>query len=104
LRESPAVAVISRLLQAGAHVVAHDPTVSARRYGIPGDVEIATSPLAACQGADVLCILTEWPEYAGASPTEVAAALNAPHVVDTRNLLDRATWIAAGFTYDGVGR
>jgi UDPglucose 6-dehydrogenase len=104
LRESPAVAVISRLLQAGAHVVAHDPTVPARRYGVPGDVEIATSPLAACHGAEVLCVLTEWPEYTAVSPVDVAAALSAPRVVDTRNLLDRATWIAAGFTYDGVGR
>jgi len=104
LRDSPAVAVISRLLQAGAHVVAHDPTVPARRYGVPGDVEIATSPLAACRGADVLCVLTEWPEYATVSPAEVATALTMPRVVDTRNLLDAEAWVAAGFTYDGVGR
>ena len=104
LRDSPAVAVISRLLQAGAHVVAHDPTVPARRYGVPGDVEIATSPQAACHGADVLCLLTEWPEYAAVAPADVAAALSAPRVVDTRNLLDREAWVAAGFTYDGVGR
>ena len=104
LRESPAVAVITRLLQAGAHVVAHDPTVPARRHGVPGDVEIATSPLAACHGADVLCVLTEWPEYTAVSPVDVAAALSAPRVVDTRNLLDREAWVAAGFIYDGVGR
>jgi UDPglucose 6-dehydrogenase len=104
LRESPAVAVISRLLQAGANVVAHDPTVPARRFGVPSDVEIATAPLAACHGADVLCVLTEWPEYAAVSPVDVAAALSSPRVVDTRNLLDREAWTAAGFTYDGVGR
>jgi UDPglucose 6-dehydrogenase len=104
LRESPAVAVITRLLQAGAHVVAHDPTVSTRRYGVPGEIELVASPLAACHGADVLCVLTEWPEFAAVSPAEVAAALTAPRVVDTRNLLDRAAWVAAGFTYDGVGR
>jgi UDPglucose 6-dehydrogenase len=104
LRESPAVAVITRLLQAGAHVVAHDPTVSTRRYGVPGGIELAVSPLAACNGADVLCVLTEWPEYRAVPATNVAAALTAPRVVDTRNLLDRAAWMAAGFTYDGVGR
>jgi UDPglucose 6-dehydrogenase len=104
LRESPAIAVISRLLQAGAHVVAHDPTVPARRFGVPGDVEIATSPLAACHAADVLCVLTEWPEYETVSPVDVAAVLSSPRAVDTRNLLDRAAWVAAGFTYDGVGR
>jgi UDPglucose 6-dehydrogenase len=104
LRDSPAVAVITRLLQAGAHVVAHDPTVSTRRHGVPGEIELATSPLAACNGADVLCVLTEWPEYRTVSAVDVASALIAPRVVDTRNLLDRAAWEAAGFTYDGVGR
>jgi UDPglucose 6-dehydrogenase len=104
LRESPSVAVITRLIKAGARVVAHDPTVTTRRYGVPGEIELAASPLAACNGADVLCVLTEWPEYRTVSATDVAAALSAPRVVDTRNLLDRAAWVAAGFTYDGVGR
>jgi UDPglucose 6-dehydrogenase len=104
LRESPAVAVITRLIKAGASVVAHDPTVSTLRYGVPGEIELAPSPLAACSGADVLCVLTEWPEYRSVPAAEVAKALKAPCVVDTRNLLDRAAWMAAGFTYDGVGR
>ena len=104
LRDSPAIAVIARLLHAGAHVVAHDPTVPARRYGVPADAEIASTPLAACHGADVLCVLTEWPDYRAIAPEDVASALATPRVVDTRNLLDRDAWTSAGFVYDGVGR
>ena len=104
LRESPAVAVITRLITAGARVVAHDPTVSTPRFGVPDGLVLAASPLAACNGADVLCVLTEWPEYRAVPAIDVAAALTTPRVVDTRNLLDRAAWVAAGFTYDGVGR
>jgi UDPglucose 6-dehydrogenase len=104
LRESPSVAVITRLIKAGARVVAHDPTVATPRFGVPDGVVLAESPLAACRGADALCLLTEWPEYRSVPAAEVAKALEAPRVVDTRNLLDRAAWVAAGFTYDGVGR
>ena len=43
LRESPSIAVISRLLAAGARVVAHDPTVAMHRFGVPAAVELATS-------------------------------------------------------------
>jgi len=104
LRESPSIAVISRLVAAGAHVVAHDPTVSSRRPGVPGDIEIATSAASACLGADVLCVLTEWPLYRDVSPADVADVMTGRAVVDTRNLLDRAAWTAAGFTHVGVGR
>ena len=104
LRDSPAIAVIARLLHAGAHVVAHDPTVPARRLGVPADAQIASTPLAACQGADVLCVLTEWPDYRAVAPEDVASVLTSPRVVDTRNLLDRDAWTSAGFVYEGVGR
>jgi UDPglucose 6-dehydrogenase len=104
LRESPSVAVITRLLAAGARVVAHDPAVTTHRFGVPDGVVLAESPVDACRGADALCVLTEWPEYRAISASDVASALSTPCVVDTRNLLDRSAWVAAGFTYDGVGR
>ncbi len=104
LRESPAIAVISRLLAAGARVVAHDPTVRRHRFGVPAGVELATTPVDACRGADALCVLTEWPLFRDVAPADVAEAMRGRSVVDTRNLLDRRSWVAAGFTHEGVGR
>ena len=63
LRESPSVAIIERLLAAGATVRAHDPTVGGPKPGVPADVEICADPYAAAEGADVLVVLTEWDDY-----------------------------------------
>ena len=104
LRESPAIAVISRLLAAGARVVAHDPTVRRHRFGVPSAVELAATPVDACRGADALCVLTEWPLYRDFVPSAAADVMPGRAVVDTRNLLDRRSWIAAGFIHEGVGR
>jgi UDPglucose 6-dehydrogenase len=104
LRESPSLHVIERLIAAGAHVVAHDPTVPEHRFGIPSTVELAPSAPDACRSADALCVLTEWPEYSGVSAKSVAAIIASRAVVDARNILDRASWESAGFSYQGIGR
>jgi UDPglucose 6-dehydrogenase len=57
-----------------------------------------------CDGADVLAVLTEWPEFAGISPESVGKVMSHRRVVDGRNHLDRDSWRAAGFEYLGVGR
>ncbi|MDG2904873.1 MAG: nucleotide sugar dehydrogenase, partial [Acidimicrobiales bacterium] len=104
LRDSPALAVIDRLLTAGATVRAHDPTVAAARPPIPDDVVVVSDLMAACDGADVLVVLTEWDNFQAADPAAVADRLVRPAVVDARNLLDRALWEGHGFEYQGIGR
>jgi UDPglucose 6-dehydrogenase len=104
LRESPSVAIIERLLEHGASVKAHDPTVNGPKAGVPAAVEICADPYAAAEGADVLVVLTEWDDYRWLDSSKVAAAMSGRAVVDARNLLDRSEWRRAGFTYDGIGR
>ena len=104
LRDSPSIAIISRLLAAGARVQAYDPTVTVPRPGIPDGVQIATEPLAAVAGAAVLAVLTEWDDFRWIAPAEVAAQMPGRAVVDGRNLLDRSAWQHAGFEYSGIGR
>jgi UDPglucose 6-dehydrogenase len=99
-RESPALAIIDRLVAAGARVRAYDPTV---RQDLPG-IEIVADPYQACDGASVLAVLTEWDEFRWLDLEEVGRRLSARSVVDTRNLLDRAALQRLGFTYRGVGR
>jgi len=67
-------------------------------------VELATSAIDACRGADGLCVLTEWDAFRSVSAADVAGAMRGRGVVDGRNLLDRAAWAAAGFAYQGIGR
>ena len=104
LRDSPALEVVDRLLAAGAAVQAHDPTVAVHRSPVPATVELATDPVAACVGADVLVVLTEWPEYAAVDPAAAVAGLVGRAVVDARNLLDPGPWRTLGCGFEGVGR
>ena len=103
LRSSPALAVIDRLQARGADVQAYDPTVGGALAGRDA-LDVRPDPYAACEGASVLAVLTEWDELRWLDFDKVAAVMSAAHVVDARNLLDRASLIRAGFTYRGVGR
>jgi UDPglucose 6-dehydrogenase len=104
LRDSPSIAIVRRLLAAGAMVRAFDPTVTAPRAGLPDGITICTDPYAACEGASALAVLTEWDEFKWLEPVKVAGLLAGRGVVDGRNILDRADWQRAGFDYQGIGR
>jgi UDPglucose 6-dehydrogenase len=100
LRDSPALEVIAQLRDAGATVQAYDPAIS---HEVDG-VELVDDPYAACEGAAVLVVLTEWDEFKWLDFDKVARTLARPAVVDARNLLDRNSLVRKGFEYDGVGR
>jgi UDPglucose 6-dehydrogenase len=104
LRDSPAVAIINRLLTDGVTIRAYDPTVTEMRPGVPAGITICSSPSEAVEEADVLAVLTEWDEFRWIEPRKVATAMRARRVVDGRNLLDRNDWQRAGFIHQGIGR
>ena len=104
LRDSPAIAVTSRLIDAGARVTAFDPTVATIRAGVPSGIEIAASPIEAVSNADALVVLTEWDEFKWVNPAEIATMMTGRIVIDARNLLDRTAWQKAGFSHVGIGR
>ncbi|HAP76753.1 MAG TPA: UDP-glucose 6-dehydrogenase [Acidimicrobiaceae bacterium] len=100
VRDSPAVSIVESLVAAGACVRAYDPQAT---VALPG-VEQVPSALDACDGADVLVVLTEWPEFIGADLGGVAARLRRRAVVDTRNVLDPGEAGRVGLRLIGVGR
>ena len=104
LRDSPSFPVTSGLVGRGAVVRAYDPTVAADWDGAPAGVEIVGDPLDACNGADVLAVLTEWDEFRWLSPSEVGLQMENRAVVDARNCLDSSQWRRHGFDYRGIGR
>jgi UDPglucose 6-dehydrogenase len=104
LRDSPAIAIIERLMKLGARVQAYDPTVNVIRPGIPKDLVIAASCGEATAQADVLAVLTEWDEFKWVSASETSTHMTGKQIIDARNLLDRKDWERAGFTYQGIGR
>jgi UDPglucose 6-dehydrogenase len=102
LRDSPAIAILSTLKDMGATIRAYDP--SARGVEMLPWVQRCDSALEACDGADALAVLTEWPEFAAVAPADVSTRLNNAVVVDGRNVLNPQQWKSSGFQYRGVGR
>ena len=106
LRESPAIAVLERLVALGATVQSYDPVITDARLSAAAPTlagSVVADPFAACEGADVLVVLTEWDEFRHLDLGKVAAVMAAPRVVDTRNVLDRSALARLGFTADNVG-
>jgi UDPglucose 6-dehydrogenase len=57
----------------------------------------------ACSGAELILLLTEWPEFLDTDPKALATVVSRTQVVDGRLALDRYRWEAAGWTYTALG-
>ncbi len=104
LREAPSLTVIPALVAEGAKVRAYDPAAGAVAKGEFPNTEIVNDAMSAIEGADVLVILTEWPEFRDADLAAVKSTLKRPVIVDGRNLWPLEQMAALGFTYLSFGR
>ena len=105
MREAPAVVVIEALLEAGATVSAHDPEAieECRSHHLGDSITYAESPMDALQGAHALILLTEWNEFRRPDFDKVKELLDDEVIFDGRNIYNRKTIEALGFTYYGIG-
>ena len=99
LREAPGIKIMQALHDAGATVVAHDP-VATLPDGLGTQVEDALTCLA---DADALLHATEWPDYRAIDPASIKSAMAGDLVVDGRNTLDGAAYVAAGLRFVSMG-
>jgi UDPglucose 6-dehydrogenase len=107
IRESPALEVIQKLLEAGACVTAYDPAAMERAKEIlppSGKMRYASNLYQAAKDADAVLILTDWKEFAEIDLAELNRALKFPIVIDGRNLYKPQYMSDHGFTYVSIGR
>jgi UDPglucose 6-dehydrogenase len=107
IRESPALDVIQRLLDAGAYVTAYDPAATERAQAVlpPSDkMRYASNLYEAAHDADAVLILTDWKEFAEIDLPELNRAVRFPIVIDGRNLYKPQQMADHGFTYVSIGR
>jgi UDPglucose 6-dehydrogenase len=108
LRESPSLRILGELRGRGATIRAYDPTTISELNPIQterlAELELQRSTIDAASGADVVVVLTEWPEFVDLDLAGIAQVMRGSAIVDCRNLLDPAAVRAAGLTYAGVGR
>lgn len=105
LRESPAVAVIQRVLELGATVCAYDPVAMDAARRVFGDrLKFATNNYEALEGADALLLLTEWNLFRNPDFHRMAGLMKSPVIFDGRNQYNPKEMQAMGFIYYGIGR
>lgn len=107
IRDSPAIEIIKKLLNAGAVVTAYDPAAMARAKEVlpPAEnLKYARDLYEAAKDADAALILTDWKEFAKIDLTRLNRALRFPIVIDGRNLYKPADMQSHGLTYVSVGR
>jgi UDPglucose 6-dehydrogenase len=105
LRESPALAILDRLLEEGARVRVYDPVAipivsQSAREG----VEYCSDEYDAAAGAEALILATEWNQFRGLDFGRLKQQLRRPLIIDLRNVYERRRMREHGFEYTGVGR
>lgn len=106
VREATSVTLLSRLVNKAARIQAFDPVAieAFQNYTHLPSVIYTDSAEAALEEADVLLILTEWPEFASVDTSIFASKLARKTVFDGRNIFDLADMATAGVTYHSIGR
>jgi UDPglucose 6-dehydrogenase len=97
LRESPAVAVIRLLLDAGADVRVYDPAAGAALGRLEPRVVVTADAESACRDAEAVCVLTDWPEFARLDPVVVRRTVARAWCLDGRQVIDPESWREAGW-------
>lgn len=104
VRDSPALNVAAAMHLKGASVRVHDPkAIPNAKLQFPTLV-YCDSVEKACTNVDLVVLATEWDEYRAIDPVPFRALVREPRLLDTRNVIDREFWAAAGWQVHALGR
>jgi UDPglucose 6-dehydrogenase len=104
MRDSPAIAIIETLQQAGAAIRAYDPEGMEQAKLVLKDIDYRPNAYDTADGADALVIITEWDAFRALDLPRLRQLLKSPILVDLRNIYARALAEGAGFSYTAIGR
>ena len=112
VRKSPALRIIKRLTGEGYKIKTYDPkaTENAKKelHQLVNDyvrsINFYGDPYEAVKGADVLALVTEWPDFLKLDMMKVKKLMRNPYFLDGRNQFDPEKIAKKGFHYEGIGR
>jgi len=104
VRDSPALDVATRLHQGGAVVTVYDPKANDVARRVRPQLRYVDHVAAACSGAELVLVLTDWDEFRGLDPVSLAQSVATPRVIDGRLVLDADKWRRAGWQLRALGR
>jgi UDPglucose 6-dehydrogenase len=106
VRESPALTLARKMLQAGAWLRAYDPVANepARQMLRHRRFLVCESPYEVAKGANAIVIATEWNEFRNLDLKRLKSLMPGDVLMDCRNIFEPMSAVALGFRYFGVGR
>ena len=104
MRDSPSLAFLPALSDAGATVRAFDPEGIAEAKKLMPELDYCSDPYEAMDGADALILVTEWNAFRALDLTRVKRLLRRPLVIDLRNIYKPEEMAAIGLAYHSIGR
>jgi UDPglucose 6-dehydrogenase len=104
IREAPSLYFVSQLLEAKAHLKLWDPVAQEKFAEQFPKMDYFQDPIECAKDADLLLILTEWPEVKNMDLAALKKAMRCPVIIDGRNIFNPAEMREKGFTYHCVGR
>lgn len=103
LRDSPALFICRALHQQGIVLNAFDPGGMKNAARELPEVSLHETAYLAAEGADLILVLTEWPQFKSLDFHRLARIVSRAIIFDTRNLLDQEALQAAGFASFRIG-
>jgi len=82
----------------------YDPMATEPAAAVFPTLDYVASAEEAAADADMLLLLTEWPEFTDLDPAVLGRVVARRRVLDGRNALDPERWRSAGWTYRALGR
>jgi UDPglucose 6-dehydrogenase len=104
MRFAPSIDIIAEFAKLGAKVRAYDPVSQENAKKVIKGIYFAGDAYDCVSGADCVCLITEWAQFAKLDMKKVLALLKHPIMIDGRNLYVPAKMRQLGFTYKSVGR
>ena len=104
IRNAAAIDIGRELIRRGASVRAYDPEAMPPASEELPELILCENAYEACQGADVLTIITEWNEFRALDLGRVAGLLKQMKIVDMRNIYDPDVVRRQGYEYWSIGR
>jgi UDPglucose 6-dehydrogenase len=104
MRDSPSIAVVQTLQDAGAIVSAYDPEGMEEAAKLMPDIEMAKGAYQAADNADAVAIVTEWDAFRALDLKRLKSVMSGNALIDMRNIYHPADAKAAGFEYISIGR
>lgn len=106
VRKSPAIEIIKGLQRSDYKIQVYDPvaTENAKKELPKKNIKFCKTALEAAKNADVLALVTEWPEFSEINMKKVKKLMRHPYFLDGRNQLEPEEMKKLGFYYEGIGR